>query len=156
MVIQRWQSVLLLITAVMMACFTFMSLGQVQCEFVTLDFTTIGFNVEGETPEGMEPGYFVRTWPLFVISVLSFILPLINIFLYRNLRKQKTVCLVELLIIFTVCCSAAAYGYFAVPDYFVSWSSAVVAPLIAFVADLLAYRLICRDQRALRSADRIR
>ncbi len=156
MVIQRWQSVLLLIAAVMMACFTFMSLGQVQLEFVTLEFNTLGFNIVGETPEGMASGCFVRTWLLFVISVLSLILPLINVFLYRSLRRQKTVCLVELLVILTVCCSAGAYGYFAVPDYSVSWSSAIVAPVIAFVADLLAYRLICRDQRALRSADRIR
>ena len=39
MVIQRWQSVLLLIAAVVMGCFTFMSLGQVQLPDYTCNLT---------------------------------------------------------------------------------------------------------------------
>jgi hypothetical protein len=43
MVIQRWQSVLLLVAAVAMATFSFLSLGQIQLSDYTLNFTTLGF-----------------------------------------------------------------------------------------------------------------
>ena len=52
MVIQRWQSVLLLIAAVVMGCFTFMSLGQVQLPDYTCNFTTLGFDIEGIATDG--------------------------------------------------------------------------------------------------------
>lgn len=50
MVIQRWQSVFLLIVTAMMACFTFFSLGQVQMPDFSLEFTTMGFSIEGRQP----------------------------------------------------------------------------------------------------------
>lgn len=156
MVIQRWQSVLLLIVAVLMACFTFMSIGQVQTPEYSLDFTTLGFQIEGQSTDGAPAGYLLYTWPLFVVSLLSFILPLINIFLYKNLRLQKNVCLIEILILMAVAGSGAAYGYYAIPGYQVSWASLIIAPLLAFVADVMAYNRISQDQRTLRAADRIR
>lgn len=156
MVIQRWQSVLLFITAIMMACFTFMSLGQVQMSQYTLDFTTLGFEIEGEATDGAMSGFFMRTWIFFAVSLLSAVIPLINIFLFKNLSFQKTVCLLELVILVAVVCSGCAYGYFGIPGSQVSWSSLIAAPLIAFVSDVMAYNRIGRDMRALRSADRIR
>lgn len=156
MVIQRWQSVFLLIAAAVMACFTFMSLGQIQMTEYSLDFTTLGFEIEGESTDGAPSGYLMRTWPFFIVSLLSFLLPLINIFLFRNLRLQKNVCLLEVIILLGVVCTGCAYGYNAFEGYYVSWSSLIVAPLLAFVIDIMAFNRICRDQRALRSADRIR
>ena len=47
MVIQRWQSVLLLIVAALMGSFTFLSLGQIQMPEESLNFTTLGFEIEG-------------------------------------------------------------------------------------------------------------
>ena len=49
-----------------------------------------------------------------------------------------------------------SYGYWYFDGYQVSWSSLIVAPLLAFVADIMAYNRICADQRLLRAADRIR
>lgn len=156
MVIQRWQSVFLLITAVMMAVFTFLSLGQVQLTDYTLNFTTIGFTIEGIPTEGARSGYYCYTWPLFVVSLLSFILPLINIFLFKNMRLQKNLCLIEILFLLAVLAAGCGYGYYMFDNAVVSWSSLIVAPLIAFVADVMAYNRISHDQRLLRSADRLR
>lgn len=156
MVIQRWQSVLLLITGVLMACFTFMSLGQVQLADYSLNFTTMGFTIEGEATDGAITGTYMSTWPYFIVSLMSFILPLINIFLFKNLPLQKTMCLVTLLFLVAVVSMGAAYGYCVFDGADVSWSSLIIAPFLAIIADVMAYQRISSDQRKLRDADRLR
>lgn len=156
MVIQRWQTIFLLITAIMMACFTFMSLGQVQLTDYSLNFTTLGFTYEGIPTDGAISGYYLHTWGFFIVSLMSVILPLINIFLFKNLKLQKNVCLIEIFFLLALLAIGVVYGYYHFETTTVSWSSIIIAPLIAFVADLMAYNRICSDQRLLRAADRIR
>lgn len=156
MQIQRWQSLLLLVAAVMMGCFTFMSLGQVQLPNYSLDFTTLGFSVVGKSTDGAPTGFILRTWAFFIVSLMSVIIPAVNIFLYNNLKLQKTLCLVELLFILTACGVGCIYGYNQFEDANVSWSSLIIAPVLAFIADWLAWKRIRHDERLLRSADRLR
>lgn len=158
MVIQRWQSVFLLIVTAMMACFTFFSLGQVQMPDFSLDFTTMGFSIEGEATGGGPIGYYMHTWPFFSISLLCTLLPFIAIFMYRNMRLQKTICIIEVLLIVTLVLMGLAYGYKneALESYQVSWSSLIITLPIAVVADLLAYNRISADQKLLRSTERLR
>lgn len=155
MVIQRWQSVLLLIAAVMMACFTFMSLGQLQLPEYTCNFTTLGFEIEGIATDGGPSGYTQHTWGFFVVSLMSFLIPLVAIFCYKNMRLQKMLCLIDVLFLFALTGIGCVLGY-SNPEQSVSWSSVIIAPLIAFLADIFAYNRICSDQRKLRSADRLR
>lgn len=156
MVIQRWQSVLLLIAAAMMCCFTFISLGQVAGPFETLNFTTLGFEKEGIPTDGATGGFESRTWILFIISLLSAILPFIDIFLFKNLRLQKQLCMIELLFILTTVCIAIIYACFQYPDMNVSWWSMLLPSGIAFIAVVLAANRISHDRNLLLSADRIR
>lgn len=156
MVIQRWQSVLLLIAAVVMGCFTFMSLGQVQLPDYTCNFTTLGFDIEGIATDGGPTGFVAHTWIFFAVSMLSFIMPFIAIFCFRNMRLQKLLCLIEILFLVAVICIGAVYGYYSFPQAAVSWSSLIIAPFLAIVADVMAYNRICADGRKLRAADRLR
>lgn len=158
MVIQRWQTVFLLIVAVMMGCFTFCSLGQVQMSEQTLNFTTLGFTYEGEATGGAPTGYFQHTWVLFVISLVSAFLPLINMFMYKNMKLQKTVCAIEGMLLLAILAAGCAYGYYneALEGNIVSWSSIIISWPVAFVADMLAWMRINSDQKLLRSADRLR
>lgn len=156
MVIQRWQSVLLLVAAVIMACFTFMSLGQVQMQDFTLNFTTLGFSIEGESVNGAESGYYMMTWAFFIVSIMSAVLPLINIFLFNNLPLQKRICLIEILFLVAASAIGVGYGYYGIEGAAVSWSTLVCAPLIALIADIMAYNRIRSDHRKLLSVDRFR
>ncbi len=155
MVIQRWQSVLLFIASLAMFTFTFLSLGQIQLPDYSLNFTTLGFNIEGETTDGIS-GYYMHTWSFFIVALMCGIIPLINIFLFRNLNLQKTLCLIEILFIIAAAAIGLRYGYSAIDGYSVSWSSLIIAPLLALVATYMAYRRILGDQRLLQSTDRIR
>ncbi len=156
MVIQRWQSVLLAIACVMMAFFTFLSLGQVQLPDATLNFTRVGFQIEGEQANGASNVWYMQTVHFCIISLLSAIIPLISIFLFKNLKLQMKTCLIEVLFIVVVIVIAGYEGYYAIPDGTVSWSSMIVAPFIALIATVMAYSRISADYRTLRSVDRIR
>lgn len=153
MVIQRWQSVLLLCAVVVMGCFSFLSLGSVNTQDFTYNFTALGFFPEG-TPTGGVIPESVSTWYFFAVSLLSAILPLIAIFSFKNFRLQKNLCLITILLLVCVVCIGAMLAYGG--DYSVSWSSLVCAPFIAVIATMMALQRIKADQRLLKSADRLR
>lgn len=153
MVIQRWQSLLLLAAAVMMGVFTFCSLGQIQTTDYTFNFTSLGLFQEGEgAPEYI--GY--STWYLFAISLTSMFLLLIDIFLFKNLPLQKRVCLVSVLFIIATAAVSAAIGYNTLPGGEISWSTVICAPVIALIATIMAYQRMQKDHNMLKSVDRIR
>lgn len=156
MVIQRWQSVLLAIAAVVMGLFSFLSLGQVQLPDCTLNFNALGFTIEGEQANGMINATYLSTFHFFIISLMSAIIPLINIFLFKNLLLQMRMCLIGILFLIAVIIIAGYEGYYAIPDGSVSWSSMIVAPFLALISTIMAYSRIVADNKVLKSVDRIR
>lgn len=156
MVIQRWQSLLLLVAGNLMAVFTFCSLGQFQTPDYTLDFTTLGLKIEGISTDGAQSGYVLCTWYFFALSLISTIIPLIAIFCFKNLRLQKRLCLCEVLFIVTAAVTGGLLGYTSVEGVAPSWSTVIICPLLTLVATLMAYNRICSDDRKLRSAYRLR
>ena len=153
MVIQRWQSVLLLCAVIVMGCFSFLSLGQVSTPDFTYNFTALGFFPEGEITGNVVPES-VSTWYFFAVSLVSAILPLIAIFCFKNYRLQKNLCLLTILLLVCVICIGAVLAYGG--DYNVSWTSLVCAPFIALIATMMAIQRINADYRLLKSADRLR
>lgn len=157
MVIQRWQSLLLLIAIVVMAIFSFVSLGEIQGFSESLNFTTLGFSIEGASEAvGSSSRVVLSTWPLFIVSLMSAILSLIALFSYRNLKRQKMICAVTLLFICTTICLTALYAFYSFEGTHVSFSSSVVAPFIALFALVGAIKCIVSDERKLRAIDHIR
>ena len=157
MVIQRWQSVMLLIAGVMMGIFSFCSLGQIQAADYTFNVTAFGIAREGIATAADEANGYTSV-SLFVLSLLAAILPLIDIFCFRNLPLQKKVALISgfFSAMAAVVLAISASGWAEIFKTDVSWSVFVCAPAIALIADILAYRLISGDQKKLRAADRLR
>ena len=139
-----------------MACFGFISLGQVQTPDYTLNFTSMGFYYEGEATAGGFSGCMLHSWYFFILNILCIVMPLLDIFLFHNLPLQKRVCLISLLFIIADIAVAAAYGYFSLEGYTVSWSTNAMTSIIALVAAIMAYNCMQRDYKKLRSIDRIR
>ena len=156
MVIQRWQSLLLLVAAVMMALFSFCSLGQVATTDFTFNFNSMGFSYVGEATDGAPTGEFETTWYFFTLSITSAILLLIDIFLFGNLPLQKKVAWIAIL--FIIACSAicVTLGYNAIAGGSIQWSSIIICPVLALISTLFALYRIQSDHNKLRSADRIR
>lgn len=157
MVIQRWQSVMLLIAGVMMGIFSFCSLGQIQAADYTFNVTALGICREGIATASDE-ATGISTVVLFVLSLLSAILPLIDIFCFRNMPLQKKVSLVSALFaaVAGILAAFSASQFASEFNASVGWSTFICAPAIAVIADILAFRLISSDQKKLRAADRLR
>lgn len=154
MVIQRWQTVFLIIAFGCMLAFTLCSLGQWQLPDFTYNFMSWGIFPEGEKTGIVKPQP-IYTIYLSCISGLAALLALIDIFLYRNLPLQKRVCLVTLLLTIFTAADAAMLGYTAFQGVAVSWSSLAFAPFITIVALILAWRGINADHKKIKNADRL-
>lgn len=94
--------------------------------------------------------------PLLVLALLAVMLPLVAIFLYRNLRRQKLVCSIAALM------SLFSIGYVVALSYLgpnPESEVCIVAPVamaLSGIFDILARRAIVHDEKLLRSADRLR
>lgn len=154
MVIQRWQTVFLVIAFGCMLAFTLCSLGQWQLQDFTYNFHTWSISLEGQAADGAQ---HETIWTIYLASIsgLSALLPLLNIFMYRNLLRQKRVCVVTLLITIATVCACALLGYTAFDGVCVSWSLPAFAPFISIVALIFAWRGINSDYKKISNANRL-
>lgn len=98
-------------------------------------------------------------WPLFAVLLVSCTIGVITIFLYRNRPLQSALTLVAILLIIGWYLSYAIYAYYfggrlGDMSFRLAWPA--VLPFVALVAYLLARRAIIKDEKLVRSADRIR
>lgn len=135
MVIQRWQSVLLLISVI----------------FVAL----AGILPYAVTANGVDV-CAVQTPVLLCVDILVALLLLIDIFLYRNLRYQMKVTRLALGLIVVLEAAIAAYTCAGLEGATISIIGGIVMPVLALISAFVALRLMLRDYRLLRSADRLR
>jgi len=156
MVIQRWQSLLLLAAAVIMGCFTFLPIAQINTADYTYCFSSVGFAAESGSRHGSAAGMAAYTWYFFAISLMSALLSFINIFLFGNLKRQKRMCLISVLFIIAAFATGISLALNTFANYEISWKFMMFSPLAALVAVILAYWRISKDHRMLRAADRIR
>ncbi|MDE6157280.1 MAG: DUF4293 domain-containing protein [Muribaculaceae bacterium] len=141
MVIQRWQSLLLLIAVVLMCIFCATPYAQISAADATAEPT----------------GIFVYEAPVFlIINIVIAIVLFLAIFMYKNLKRQMTVTLISIVLI---CASMATCGfilYSTMPDAELIWTGGVLLLVIALVCALAAYRFMGKDRKLLRSYDRLR
>lgn len=135
MVIQRWQSVLLLISAIFVAL----------AGILPYAITANGVDVCA-----------VQTPVLLCVDILVALLLLIDIFLYRNLRYQMKVTRLALGLIVVLEAAIAAYTCAGLEGATISIIGGIVMPMLALISSFVALRLMHRDYRLLRSADRLR
>lgn len=93
---------------------------------------------------------FVKDYPvLIVIEILVAVLLFVSIFTFRNLRLQKKVTLLSMVL---MCSMAVAGGFFLyrdVPQATLEWGGGITLLVLAVIFALLAYRGMSRDQRKL-------
>ena len=155
MVIQRWQSLLLLVALAVMACFTFLPIGEVTTEDYTLNFTGLGFFQAG-IPDDGSPRIEVHTWYFFMLSITTMVLLLLDIFLYNNLRLQMRICLVALLFIIADACVGGLLGFCCIEGGQIWWKTTILCPFIAIFATIFAWYRMKQDYTLLRASERLR
>jgi membrane-associated HD superfamily phosphohydrolase len=136
MVIQRWQSVLLLVAAVLMGINCFIPVS-VASEAGAAALCAYDFSM------------------LLIINIVTAVLMLISIFLYKDLRKQLQVTAISaVLAVVTIVATMLTVGNivsFAAINFV-----GLLLPVAATVLTVVARRCINRDKKLLSSYDRLR
>lgn len=139
MVIQRWQSVLLLLAGIIMAFFCLSPL-----------VSTTAAEVEN-------PQIFIKDMPVILtVALVTAVILLLSIFMYKNLRRQMKATLLSIVLICCILVAGIFVAYIVYPGYDIEIFGALMLLVISLILAIGAYRLMGKDLRKLRSYDRLR
>jgi len=154
MVIQRIQTLFLLITIILMGAFAF---------FPALTFTvgdSGNYFLYGALKTG-QVGTFHLDPLLTIMICLIIFLAFVAIFQYRNLQRQMTVTFINIIIGIALLLAIGIQA-FTVPDSMpdsvvnVHWCKSNLLPILAIVFMMLAHHAMSRDKKKLIDSDRLR
>lgn len=146
MVIQRWQSVWLLVAAVLVALFSFLPMAYISSEGPEImDASSVTFM------------YPYDNWVMLIVGLLVSLLLVINIFSFKDTRRQKrmTLLAVVLIAVLAACACLMVYG-FRSEGAGAEWMGSILLLAGAVIFALMAYRGIRNDEKLLKAADRLR
>ena len=149
MVIQRIQTVYLLIAVILMAVFAF---------FPALTFELGGREfVYGALAAGKVGVTHIDPLMLMLV-VLICLLAFIDIFLYKNLQRQMTVCFVDIIIglAMLVAIGIQAFVVSGREGLTLTWQWYLALPILSIIFLMLAHKAMSRDKKMLRDSDRLR
>ncbi len=149
MVIQRIQSVYLLIAIILMAVFAF---------FPALSFQLGGRDfVYGALEAGKVGVTHIDPLMLMLIILIVF-LAIVDIFLFKNLQRQMTVCFVDIIIglamLVAIGVQACVIG--SRDGVSMIWQWYLILPVLSIIFLMLAHKAMSNDKKKLRDADRLR
>ena len=153
--IQRIQSLYLLITALLTGSLFFTPMGYISGEQGIYALKFMGLT-DITNPE--QPNIVFSTWPLTVLIVLTTVMSLLAIFLFKNRLLQIRVCGINIgllaglsgLILYTAHTMASNI------EGTLTYSIPMFLPLLGIILTILAIRAIGRDEALIRSVDRLR
>ncbi len=131
MVIQRIQTVWLLIALVFMVF--------------------IGLRPIATSPVG--PVMLSDMPVLVVIDVLIGILLFLSIFMFKNLKLQKKVTILSMVMMAVLGVVSGFFLYNNCPDATLEWGGGIVLLIFALIFGMLAYRGMSKDEKKLKASD---
>lgn len=145
MVLQRWQSVFLLLAAILMGIYTFSPIAEIETAGNALEVSMLG--------TGAANGAYM--WGFFGISALVVLLALATIFKYKTLKLQRRLCVIGggitavlfaslMIVLFNLECDT------------LSLKLTNILPIVSIIMFYLADLGISKDIKILSSYDRIR
>lgn len=149
MVIQRIQTVYLIIAIILMVAFAF---------FPALSFELGGREFVYGALETGKVGVTHFDPLMLMLIVLISLLALIDIFLYKNLQRQMTVCFVDIIIglamLVAICIQAYMVG--TRDGVTLTWQWYLALPVLSIIFLMLAHKSMSKDKKMLRDSDRLR
>jgi hypothetical protein len=151
--LQRIQTVYLLLVAAAMSVTLFMPLATVWTDSVSLRFDALGMYTATAPAE-----LTYSTWALFVLPVVSVLLALAAVFLYKKRMLQIRLCIFNavLLVGFYALFAFFLWNLFAQPGFHFRPGFALAMPVVGLILDCLAIRNIGADEMLIRSLNRLR
>ena len=148
--IQRKQTLFLLVAFILSAACMCMPIGNVLSEGMGVD--TNMYNLWTVEPNGT---HNFSVWPLFALLLLTFPLCLAAIFNYKNRKRQARLCMFCALLLLAWCVVWGIIGWIIADGEFRPTIASAFPP-ISLILYLLARKAILADEALVRAADRIR
>ena len=151
--LQRIQTVYLLIVALLMVGVLFLPLAALQSAGAAYLFDAAGVRTLAEQPELVYP-----TWALFGLTAVIALIALITVFLYKKrvLQIRLSVFNAILMVGFYALFGFFVYTFKNSTEVALTVKIALSFPLIALILNYLAIRNIGADEVLVRSLDRLR
>lgn len=151
--IQRIQSVYLLVVTILLVVAMCRPVGN----FIGADGITT--NVFKPLGVALADGSFHSTWGLFSILLLSAVIALCTIFLFRNRMLQVRMTIFSSILLIGYYVAFAVFMFVLKSDldamtFQPGW--ALCLPVVSIVLNYLAFRAIYRDELMVKAADRLR
>lgn len=157
--IQRIQSVFLFMAFIATILLYFYPIAGIYSDLFTYKFYV--YELKNMVPGEPSLFTFMTTFPLLLLNIIVGLMAAASIFLYKNrIRQAKIVRLAILLeiifiaLVFFVYAGIIEKNLHASPDYLEE--AGIYFPLISLIFLILAYRYILKDEKLVRSADRLR
>ena len=95
---------------------------------------------------------------MLVLIILISFLAIIDIFLYKNLQRQMTVCFVDIIIGIAMLAAIVVQAIVVNnrEGWTVAWQWYLLLPVFSIIFLLLAHKAMANDKKKLRDADRLR
>jgi hypothetical protein len=152
--VQRLQTIYLLIAAILMAVTVFSPLASFIAEGAAKEFFYYTWGFESVVGE-----MFSRTWGVIVFTVLCAILPFINIFLFKSRKLQMKIGNITTFLILFLYLTIGVYAFSIMREnslVLVNAKYGIILPLIALICNVLAILQIKKDEKLVQSLNRIR
>ena len=154
--IQRIQTVYLLIVAGLFVALLFLPLAVVQSGDIVYSFNILGLNTVTSLSE-----LVYTTWPLLLLTSVISILSLVTILMYKKRILQMRICVFNSLLIIGLCCM---FGFYVwqfkkspeLPNMILNIKIWAAIPIISLIFNYLAIRSIGIDEALVRSLERLR
>ena len=147
MVIQRIQTLYMLVALVMMAAFAFLTSFSFDVAGNEYVVGTLATGVDGKTSINLL---------MLCLNGLVVVLTAIAIFSYKNLKLQKRLCSISIILLIALLISIGVMILGATDEQNLSIDISNVLPVVSLFLLFLAYRGVSRDQRILSDSDRLR
>lgn len=153
--IQRIQTLYLLIVAILISTFYFLPFASFVIE---QDMSMYHLSIKGLIPDALGAKPLFHVLPLVLIITISIITSIVTIAIFKRRMLQIKLCIVNIILLI---------GLQALMLYFVSvskhqlggqstYSLIFIFPLIAAILTYMAIRRIAKDEALVRSMDRLR
>ena len=154
--IQRIQTIFLLVAAIASSLALFLSFGKIVDVGGSYNLTATGFHKIGA--EGSADTVVLSAYPLFGLALLTALISIGAIFLYKNRKLQVRLTQVNMLLNGAFLGVIFLYVQKAEEEIsaMLHYQMGVIAPFLAIIFLILAGRYINKDEELVRSTERLR
>ncbi|WP_300725462.1 DUF4293 domain-containing protein [uncultured Bacteroides sp.] len=148
--IQRIQTVYLLIVAIMMVVMMSFPVGSFYTETSVSEMSNIALTVADGTVS-------YAPWALFAILVIVAVLSIVTIFLYSKRMLQIRLTIFSIIVLIGYYATAAAFVFFKFNElgsFSPSWT--LCLPVVSIIFNWLAIRAIGKDEMLVKAYERLR